>query len=117
MFVVEKEAVVSMGWVSISGLVDADLVQEADERVRLALGERPEGLPVELVHHLVEPSQLARATRRDATHDLATVLVRAHALDQLLRLQAVDQARDARGVLDHALDDGERRQSARPGAP
>ena len=58
----------------------------------------------------VEMAQELEARRCDPAQHLAPILVAALAPDELLRLQAVHEARDARRLLDHALGDLQGRQ-------
>src|ERR1043165_110460 len=97
-------------------LMDADLVQEANERRHLVLVETAERVLVDLVQHGVERLELREPARRDAAEDLTPVARGAVAPDETLRLEPRDQARDPGRVLDHALDDRERGKTLRAGA-
>src|SRR5687767_11083291 len=100
----------------LSGLVVANLVRELDEAAQLRCGEAAEGLFLEAVDLRVVARQELLAARGDAAPDLPAVLARALALHELLLDQAVDEPRDARRALDHALADLERGQARLAGA-
>src|SRR5258708_39205756 len=97
-------------------LVQTDQVQDREQQALFRYAEAAEHLVVELIDRSIELGQELQALLGDVAQDLAPVLVRTRACDEALVLQPIDQARDARRGLDHALGDLERRQAARSGA-
>ena len=82
----------------------------------IGVGERGRGRSRARDDGGVHAGEQARAGRREDAEDLAAVGRAAPAGDEPLLLEPVDQARDARGVLDHAPGDLERRQGRLAGA-
>jgi hypothetical protein len=102
-----------MGWTR-PGVPGADGVEESDERQDVTSAEAAEGFLVCRGHDGIELREKAEAAAGDMDEDAPAVPGAAPALDEPFGLEAIQQARDARSLLDHAVSDlegGEARRS------
>ena len=81
-----------------------------------AFGQRAETVTERLEHRLLERGQKGEPLVRNGAEHPPPVLLAAQAPDQFLGFEAVEQAGDARRVLDHPGGDLERRDGLRVGA-
>src|ERR1700722_14589129 len=85
-------------------------VEQPDERGAIFLPQSLQALFERVVAEGVDFLQHRRALRRNPAEMLAAILRTALPPDELLRLEAIEQPRDAGRRLDHAIRDLERRQ-------
>jgi len=82
-----------------------DGVEDAHESLGVGPPQATQGVPVQGRHDGVEGAELAEAALRDEAENPAPVAGTALASDEALRLEAIEEAGDSRGLLDHSGGD------------
>ena len=90
-----------------------DAFEELDQRALLVVAERAHGDVVRVFHRDVERVEHGEAAVGDVAEHLAAIGRRALAAREAGRLELVEETRDARRLVDHAVANDERRQSGR----